>query len=1154
MKMRNEILRFVALASLFLAWGHGLYAQSDLQNGSSLNKQTAEQPAAVLEKLPPFILLPDQEGKPSVPFVPTFSLDELNEYLQRARPRDNPHYVIKSMKLDVVAKANHAVIQNEITFSVEKGGTTLIPIQMGSVHLSSPQSKANQDSEQDGGEKTVSAVRGIHRNNEFGEWELIVNADKNTEHTVTFESQVRLKRLGNETHLRLQLPRVTDSKVTIRVPLANANARLLSDGMLSQPVEPTVAGSTKQTSSTEFTIDGLPAEFDFVWYPKSEPPSGDQHSFEVEGDIRVEVDSLGGLTADALLTLTSFNKPIEGMIVKLPAGTRLTDNDVADFGDYEVQAMDADPESTRRQVRVTFAEAALKPRSVSIKVKAEQELNKFELAGFEVLVSDGDNQIQPTSESGVVTAVSQGNRRLEVKPGDFARRISDDDSTRDSTAFQYSRPNQIQLLIFRQSTELSVEPTYIVEIEESRATLTAIFKCQKRGGNLNSLSFDLGAWEYLEIYRDPEGVILQANDDETLEIQLQDAPDSFEISFRARQQFVDTLDIDDSKLLFDFPVPANPELKSRQQIRQAKIGIVTADGIVAKTPASMQSYTKISPTDLMLTFASDLGSNAPQSFLMKAMKAPDAISVSAKKLQARVEVAGDIEITGLDIVVGNPRAIRVSVKETLRWKIRNVALPAATLRMQKLIYERANGDANLQVSIDGVSRLSQDLEPKTNFFPSNMVSILVGLQPQLGTFEMELAYDWIYEDMNPDPIAERPSTPFELPLVVPQSPSKQAEMAVDLRLVSPRTKGYSVTLAQSLDRESWLDSEDSESLNVGPDVAALLPRTTSTVPTTIPLEIRPVEKSSAAAEFDELVHRAWFQTWLTNSTRTDRAVFQVKGGGGDGIRIEMPRSDFKNLYVTVDGVSTKGTRDGEMIDLAVDASNEMRVVELVYWLDTRDPPGLISNEVPKVVGADIPGQWYWHIVMPRNECMVTWPRSLTRAHHWDWSVIIPARRPELSLEKLEEWSGARLTGDRVLAGSREYLFGAMGETEGLSIRTTSLPIYVLTVAGSVFLLGLVLLYYRRRAVTLFAVGALIGALIFLHPSYASVAGQVAVFGMLLVLFMTFLRWLVKQTAVRRAATSGHDSGFDLSPAPREVGSSVVGTTTLAAGSSRITQP
>ena len=626
-------------------------------------------------------------------------------------------------------------------------------------------------------------------------------------------------------------------------------------------------------------------------------------------------------------------------------------------------------------------------------------------------------------------------------------------------------------------------------------------------------------------------------------MKLDNAPDNFEISFRARSQFVDSLDADRRELLLSFPIPIDA-----QQIRQAKVGIVTADSIVA-TPENIQAYTETTPTDLIQTFASELGSNAALSYLMKARKAPANIVLAASKLQGEISVSGDIEITEVDVIDNS--AIRLSVKETLRWRVHNVALPHAVLKMQKEIYE----NTNFQVAIDGVSHLRQDLEGVGDFYPTNMFYVRVNLAPQLGTFEMELTYDWLYQDMNPQPISDRVETTIELPLVLPHGMSKQHDMNIELRLRSPRTAGYAIGLAQALAPEPWLEPSDSELVNIDSDVEAFSDPSASVIPSTIPLEIRPIQETSADAEFDELVDRAWFQTWLTDGTRTDRAVFRVQGGGRDGIRIKMPRRSFSKLYVLVDGSPTKPVRSGDTIELPIDASNETRVVELQYWRNSREPPGLITNEVPRVEGADILGQWYWHIVMPKNECMITWPRSLTRAHHWDWSFIVPNRRPQLSLEELEEWSGATITGDRVLAGSTEYLFGAMGETKELSIRTTPLPVYVLVLAGSVFLLGLLLLYYRSRVNTLAAVGTLIGALIFLHPSYASIAGQIAVFGMLLVLCMMFLRWLARQTAVRRV-TSPADSGFELSPVSRTPRSSVVVTTstTLAAGSSRITHP
>jgi hypothetical protein len=282
-------------------------------------------------------------------------------------------------------------------------------------------------------------------------------------------------------------------------------------------------------------------------------------------------------------------------------------------------------------------------------------------------------------------------------------------------------------------------------------------------------------------------------------------------------------------------------------------------------------------------------------------------------------------------------------------------------------------------------------------------------------------------------------------------------------------------------------------------------------------------------------------------------VFRVNGGDAK-LRVVMPNFRIRKLYVMVDGRPADYELDGGKLDINVDAAATSHVVELQYWLDSREPPGLLETDVPHIDGAVILGQWYWHIVMPRNECLVTWPRNLTRAHDWDWSVLIPRRRPQLSLEELEEWSGATITGDQVLAGSTEYLFGAMGETNQLSVRTTLLPIYVLTLAGSIYLLGVLLIYYQRRALILLVVGVLIACLIF-HPSYASIAGQIAVFGSLMVAATSFLKWLVRQTGRPAVLTVQTRDSSGLRETPEMVGrgssSVIVGTTTLEHGSSQL---
>ena len=386
MKLRKDSFRFVI--ALVLAWTNLLCAQQE--------QQTAQDAANVIrETLPPIVFTPDEGGKPDVAVIPV-EWDELDQFLRKARRSDKPDYTIDSLSLDVTAKEGRAVVQNEIQFRKLSDGVVVVPINMGAASLNSIPTS------QDG-------PIGARLNPEFRDWELIVDGKKGESFNVTFESLVPLKQLGNETHLRLRLPRVPKSEMRIRVPLENANAKLLADGALSQTLdsedaEPMDVDSdatadtkvaTSPDSSSSFVVRGLPAEMDFVWFARSANAIDEEFSFEVQGDIEVEVDALEGLLCDAVLTANSLNKPIESLIVRIPENTRLVDNDESRFGDYQVTELDASSEATgRRELRVAFDEPMVQPPPVRIKVKAEKELTQFELAGFEVFAVHAEKRLR----------------------------------------------------------------------------------------------------------------------------------------------------------------------------------------------------------------------------------------------------------------------------------------------------------------------------------------------------------------------------------------------------------------------------------------------------------------------------------------------------------------------------------------------------------------------------------------------------------------------------------------------------------------------------------------------------------------------------------------------------------------------------------------
>ena len=247
--------------------------------------------------------------------------------------------------------------------------------------------------------------------------------------------------------------------------------------------------------------------------------------------------------------------------------------------------------------------------------------------------------------------------------------------------------------------------------------------------------------------------------------------------------------------------------------------------------------------------------------------------------------------------------------------------------MHEDIYQNIDETANLSVFVDGQSRLGKDLRRAPAFLDaySDSVSVQVGLDPQLGTFEMVLTYDWLHEDNDPQRISQRVVTLVDLPLVLPRQQSKSNDFIGNLRLRSPRIAGYDVTLALFDEPVvSWLGPTDLVAPN--PDFEAILDPDAEQLPTTIPLEIRPAEiTASSETKFRELVDRAWFQTWLTDSMRTDRAVFQLKGVRGRSVRVALPPGGFEKLYVFVNGVAVDFNQENDIIELELPSANDEAV-------------------------------------------------------------------------------------------------------------------------------------------------------------------------------------------------------------------------------------
>lgn len=1152
------------------------------QVASDRASDTATPATSVREAQPP-IIYTLEDGKP-VAWVKSYPLEEIDR-LRQLEKQAVPTFVITVLELNAIASTDRATIRGMMGIRLLQSGPHIIPMRMKEMFFAgNPRANGKPVYVQPGDDG----------------YELILEGKTDDEFKVEFDAVLPLHSLGDETRFGLTVPRVGLSQLTIELPDtelfvtaengvfitrlddikdagsgasssgvsksdADVNAKPVSgdsvgsdnqdgsgepvDSDDSQNTDGSETGTAPQTSDEDATVTGnsgvryrinsLVPDIDVRW---RKTPEKEKLQFEVKGTVEIEIDALGRITGDAMLTMTSYNEPIERITVKLPPETRWSGEEIG-FGGYVITPMNMD--GNRRQLQIVFDEPAVKPPVIPLRVKSEKELSRFE-PGFTVV---GAN-----SEFGTVSVFSDETRLLNWNKGEFIRRIANLDSGRPAIAtFEYSRPEELALTISKQETLVDVEPSYHLELDENKATLTAIFQCKKRGGNPERLSFELGDWTFQNLGPDPNNVIadfaVASGPGERLEIPLRDTSEEFEVSFIATRPFPESLvasgDDDRSRLEFRFPHPIDVDT-----LLHSTVVVSTADNVVARQDPGQDEgqaarqdadvYTEVSLPD-RLREELEVGANPP-CFASRKIGVPEPFQLLATTVERRTDVECDIEVVDID-------ATRIRLRQRMKWKVSGVPLQHALLWMKRSLYR----ESGLQVSVNGESKIDQISEVQSfPDFATGNTTIRIPLPPDVGSFDMTVTWDWDNRDPQGDATDLQRIEELDIDLVQPKraSGTLAQNMSVNARFRKPLIPGYDVTLSgirnQDL-RIPWAADVPGQD----PDVEATTDPQNSALPMILPLSIEQIFADEEPTDFEELVDRAWFQTWYTNSTRTDRAVFRVISGGAL-LRVRMPDiTDFRKLNTFVDGKLTEFRREGaSTIELDVDPTADLHVVELQYSLNTREPPGKLETVVPRIEGADILGQWYWHIVMPRNECMITWPRNLTRAHTWDWSVLIPRRRPELSLKELEDWNGATRTGGMVLAGSGEYLFGAMGEADTLTVRTMLLPTYVLLVAGSILVFGLMLIYSRRRILVVMAMGAGISCLIFLHPSYASIAGQVAVFGVILAVAAGLMAWLVRRVTrtpapVPALTRSTRDVRREL------VGSSVDGTTTLAAGSSRL---
>ena len=371
-------------------------------------------------------------------------------------------------------------------------------------------------------------------------------------------------------------------------------------------------------------------------------------------------------------------------------------------------------------------------------------------------------------------------------------------------------------------------------------------------------------------------------------------------------------------------------------------------------------------------------------------------------------------------------------------------------------------------------------------------------QPQIGRFEVLVQYTQPISSSAADRVAA-----VTVPLPMPS----------DTEISSNRVYVKTAPNVQASPRPGPWTIADSETGRVGPRSGVWL--TAAGRVGEISLDLRREESAAAGALF---VDRAWIQSWLSNSARQDRAVFQIVTRRKE-LQATLPTgAAVRQVSVLLDGQKVEyGLLADDRLSIPLSTEGEQRryVLEMRYYFpDARAPRGALSLEFPRL-GSDVwTRRLYWQLVLPPNEHVIVKPAGFNSEHFWGWHGYFWGRQPLLDQAQLESWVGVAPSG-ALPESSSVYLFSTLGNVDRAELRTAGRSWIVLFASGAALLVGLLLIYVplaRHPAVLLVWALALLGAGV-IAPEPTLLFAQAASLGLVLAL----VAGLLDRTVARRRA-------------------------------------
>ncbi len=1021
-------------------------------------------PAAIEESPLPTFMLPDKNGK--LVEVPGFTFEDFERawrLLQGLTQQDpRPRFSIQWLSLAGEVSDGHAELLLTAQIHVRDQHWVRVPLRLDQAMVREPL------------EADDSFEAFLHPQPDVEGYVCYLRGEPDQRHSVKLKLLVPLSTVGDRTRLALRLPRATASELKLTIPMGEVVAEV-SEGATLLP--PAATGD-----ATELTILGVGGDFRLSWHQPEADAGAAPVVLQADGAVSARMDGQT-IAWNANVSVRSFGAPFDRFQMRLPPHAQLVPDNWSGYSVSPVDSPDADP-AVGRLVEVRLDKKTSGPVEVRVAARRAAEGvppdDWADLAGFAVVDAVrqwGHVAVVVPSDWQVLWGTQRGVQRIDQLPEPLRR----DEVV---AGFEYSmQPALLQARLVPKTTRLSVDPEYVVLAGPERVDLRARLRYSIRGAKVFALDVDLPGWELDAV--EPENLIaldgVELDADGRLHVPLlQPTRGDLEIVVLAHRKTAPPAGEGESVPL-ELPLP-RPQADATGP---AFLAVLADDNLeLAPDPARTSGLVRQRTVPAL-----ELPARQQAPLYYRSELADALFAASIRRLPQRIEATTESRVA--------LRASRAEVEQRFEY----VVLHEPTDRFLLEVPESLLAAEAVEVLYEGDAVALRPLKDPAGEGEEPLVVVQAELpETRIGPCELVLRYS-----VPLPPLPERGWVPVAVPLIAPHSTEPSGN-----RLVLEE----GAELFAELSDDAWDRSDRAAAVEPSEREGALFASAGRRCE--VRLRIGPPDMQALGTT---VVERAWVQTWLIRtdrSDRQDRAVFRVLT---DRRRLEarLPQGTaMEHVLVWLDGERLESfSIDGNRLYIPLPGNGTPQTYHLelgYHFLEPIERQGLLSVELPQLGEQVWLRRMYWQLVLPRHEHVIVAPDGFTSESPWAWKGSLFARQPLLEQPELEQWAGAAAR-TPVSHETNRYLFSMSGYPREAVLRTANRSWIVLGASGLALVAGLVLIYVPagRHPATLFAVAVGLACVGALYPAPTLLVAQAAGLG----LALTLLAGLLERSVARR---------------------------------------